>query len=384
MTLLYSYFPLIVLLNLYSFFASLSLSPVSGAVISQRHQATHQDLRPFPCDSCGCAFRQKAHLNAHKRAIHNRLRPYQCDLCNREFAARSSLKRHVTYVHGRNPPFRCSICAATFSHVWDLNCHRAEAHPDGVTHTNPSILQHTASLRPANCDEVAVPRNRSYSHLRSSGNYGVVPSQQSILQPSCSQVEGTQGWSTGPHDQRETCSDTNNANIGNLQSLASLRMSQRRPPSTVCSPWPSSCVQGADPLPRSSVYPSTSCCTSSLLPGNTNLSFNANQNLPGYERQLATISPHMPVGALDISPLIPTSTGRPLTMPGVPDSLQLAANQVLPHAQSDPENYSRNVGMLVSPETAIGSSGPVCSRTPRISSQSLAQNIDSLKRWQSK
>lgn len=69
---------------------------MSGSI--QKHIDLHSDVRPFKCDQCESAFKQKHDLTVHKR-LHSGERPYKCKICNGRFIANTNLNKHMKSAH---------------------------------------------------------------------------------------------------------------------------------------------------------------------------------------------------------------------------------------------------------------------------------------------
>jgi uncharacterized Zn-finger protein len=72
-----------------------------------------RDERPYPCETCGMAFKKSSHLKQHIRR-HTGEKPFQCEICLRSFATRGVLNTHIN-THSSIKNYRCDICSATFA-----------------------------------------------------------------------------------------------------------------------------------------------------------------------------------------------------------------------------------------------------------------------------
>lgn len=64
----------------------------------QKHIDLHSDVRPFQCDECDSAFKQKHDYTVHKR-LHTGERPYECRFCDSTFIANTNLHKHMKSAH---------------------------------------------------------------------------------------------------------------------------------------------------------------------------------------------------------------------------------------------------------------------------------------------
>jgi len=84
-----------------------------------------KDQRPYPCETCGMAFKKSSHLKQHIRR-HTGEKPFQCEICLRAFATRGVLNTHIN-THSSNN-YRCNICSATFANNNSLRRHVSSIH----------------------------------------------------------------------------------------------------------------------------------------------------------------------------------------------------------------------------------------------------------------
>lgn len=64
----------------------------------QKHIDLHSDVRPYQCDECDSAFKQKHDYTVHKR-LHSGERPYECRFCDTSFIANTNLHKHMKSAH---------------------------------------------------------------------------------------------------------------------------------------------------------------------------------------------------------------------------------------------------------------------------------------------
>ena len=123
--------------------------------ILMRHKGIHSGEKPFQCEFCEKAFRQKSNLEDHCLRIHfqNELpetesvakinasglgserlfffdgRQYVCRVCDQRFGTFSSVRRHL-FVHQKRKPFKCAEkeCERTFSQKSNMISHYLRIH----------------------------------------------------------------------------------------------------------------------------------------------------------------------------------------------------------------------------------------------------------------
>lgn len=97
------------------------------------HTMTHSGERPFLCE-CGLSFRRKFELNKHSK-MHNtgekeKTMRHQCVLCVKKCCSPADLKKHMVK-HSTERPFHCEFCPKAFKDKYTLGNHEVMAHyPD--------------------------------------------------------------------------------------------------------------------------------------------------------------------------------------------------------------------------------------------------------------
>ncbi|XP_030856082.1 zinc finger protein OZF-like [Strongylocentrotus purpuratus] len=117
-----------------------------------KHIRMHTADRPFKCDVCKRAFRQKSNLIVHMR-MHTGELPFKCDFCDKAFRQKSILVTHVR-THTREMPYKCHLCPKAFTQKSNL-----------VEH----IRVHTGEkpYRCPECDKAFAQKSNLVVHIRS-------------------------------------------------------------------------------------------------------------------------------------------------------------------------------------------------------------------------
>ena len=97
---------------------------LSSQVSLYRHEADHEDNRPFKCDTCNKAFVLKAELNRHIDIQHSK-RPFTCKVCRFNFSCQANLDAHMpVHIEKR----ACPLCPRSFTTETYLQRHLARHH----------------------------------------------------------------------------------------------------------------------------------------------------------------------------------------------------------------------------------------------------------------
>lgn len=81
----------------------------------------HVDLKPYTCETCGQAYKNKNALEIHV-GMHNGVRPFQCHYCDKSFTQKVALIRHLP-MHTGEAPYQCHQCGKRFIHHTSYNMH---------------------------------------------------------------------------------------------------------------------------------------------------------------------------------------------------------------------------------------------------------------------
>lgn len=87
-------------------------------MVSHRNQH-HGNIKPFRCDQCDKSFAGPRSLARHKC---NQVKAYPCPTCGKTFGNKGHLKDHEP-THDPTPSFKCSKCLRPFKHRQSLVRH---------------------------------------------------------------------------------------------------------------------------------------------------------------------------------------------------------------------------------------------------------------------
>ena len=117
-----------------------------------RHVRMHTADRPFKCEVCKRAFRQKSNLIVHMR-MHTGELPFKCHLCDKAFRQKSILVTHVR-THTREMPYKCHMCPKAFTQKSNLVEH-VRVHTGEKPYTCPE------------CNKAFAQKSNLVVHIRS-------------------------------------------------------------------------------------------------------------------------------------------------------------------------------------------------------------------------
>ncbi|CAG0883362.1 unnamed protein product [Darwinula stevensoni] len=109
-------------------------------IVNQRKSSTVQNERPFRCDICGCAFKQRGTLTDHINSRHSEERPFQCDICGCAFKQRGTLSHHIKSRHSEDRPYKCHICGHAFKKRSNLTVHKMITDEHFRQHSLPAAM----------------------------------------------------------------------------------------------------------------------------------------------------------------------------------------------------------------------------------------------------
>lgn len=113
----------------------LLLFPLSLSFPSQnaalQHLFIRKSFRPFKCNHCGKAFRDKDKLDQHLRVHGRDAYTFSCHICSKSFMSDSALEDHLL-VHTENRSYSCLLCSETFERLDLLKDHVGVHAVDGL------------------------------------------------------------------------------------------------------------------------------------------------------------------------------------------------------------------------------------------------------------
>ena len=104
----------------------------------------HSDVRPFECDFCRKAYKDRGALNKH--LLTHQDKKVECEICHRPFTNSAQVKRHMQFhfswpgdsykrksnvgPDGEKLKYKCQYCDKTFNHYSNMNAHVHKQHKE--------------------------------------------------------------------------------------------------------------------------------------------------------------------------------------------------------------------------------------------------------------
>lgn len=104
----------------------------------------HSDNRPYECDFCKKAYKDRGALNKH--LLTHQEKKVECEICKRPFTNMAQVKRHMQFHYswpgdsfkrksnigpdGEKLKYNCQFCDKTFNHYSNMNAHVHKKHKE--------------------------------------------------------------------------------------------------------------------------------------------------------------------------------------------------------------------------------------------------------------
>ncbi|XP_066254703.1 zinc finger protein ZFP2-like isoform X15 [Euwallacea similis] len=146
----------------------------------KNHLIAHSSARPWKCQMCDQAFKQKSVLDSHEKTVHGKseeryscqtcdktfnhkkyylvhcnrhLQKYdkKCQECNKVFSNNVSLKKHMI-VHSEERPYECNVCGKRFKFHRVMVSHFKTLHGEGSFEVHPCDICGKIFSNKRNCE----------------------------------------------------------------------------------------------------------------------------------------------------------------------------------------------------------------------------------------